>query len=818
MKTFHFKTQLLSVLLSVSLHAGTGAWLIYGYQPPEAVDWFRVQPIQVTLVNDIQEYVGNTLEAAESNQIGTSTSISSDFEVSSSQSASDIVDPVSLSADDSQKIERIEGPNSDHSKELASTHTELSNVSISETVPSAEFVQTVEPNETQQIAPDSKFEQEQPNFLDSSDPLESSIQIIAAVQTKEFHNSEVFEETVAPTAETFNQLTERNERSEILMTASNGEGNPVSADSAAVEPVRDEISESSSTFNSVPFEPSGLNWNTQTVKFVDDLQTMEEPHPSKELKSEIVLSATEENSANPVVEMPEFTKSAILTEQPPKPVDTNLKEPTEYQTASVNRSRHTDLFSTESMSDIVESEIVDFDQQAALAAIPAQQKTSMEISDVDQKPEIKIDEKSNDYTETDIENFYEFAQLPYRTEYAAVDLDEVNNDSTVSLMAESAQNNIAQQDNLQNFTQHKPSFAASKFVDFDQLRTAYNEPEVVDLELPARYSVDQPLANPETLEETEQVGPVKIASVNEFSRQSDFLHMVDFEQMRLIWNTPEIEETDNLESVQSSNLLDNLNSQGASAVAQSVNETFVDETIEAVDTTEPTEKAAKPLDPMINENSNLQLSSAEPVNQRKFADFTEGVSSEQTKKNEPHSQATQNLPSNDLDFEPLTQQTENQNLAQAMEHDRNMQQATQYEDRRFDSVDANIEPTLTSHNHTDKFTDEKIDQIEKLAMISSNSTAMTTSPKYGVEGLANPPPQYPYFSRVKGEEGQVLLKVLVDDTGQVIQTTTLTSSGYSRLDEAAIKAVKKWQFIPAQTRGNATTASVEIPFSFVLTN
>ncbi len=817
MKIFHFKTQLLSVLLSISLHAGTGAWLIYGYQPPEAVDWFRVQPIQVTLVNDIQEYVGNTLEAAESNQIGTSTSISSDFEVSSSQSASDIVDPVSLSADASQKIERIEGLNSDHSKELASSQTDLSNVRISETVPSAEFVQTVEPNEIQQIAPDSKIEQEQPKILDSSDPLESSIQNVDAVQTKEFNNSEVFEEPVAPTAETFNQLTERNERSEILMTASNGEGNPVSTDSAAVEPVRDEISESSSTFNSVPFEPFGLNRNSQKVKFVDDLQTMEEPHPSKELKSEFVLSATEENSANPVVEMPEFTKSAILAEKPPKPVDTNLKEPTEFQTASVNRSRHTDLFSTDSMSDIVESEIVDFDQQAALAAIPAQQKTSVEFSHVDQTPKIKIDEKSSDYAETDIENFFEFAQLPYRTEYAAVDLDEVNNDSTVSLMAESAQNNIAQQDNLQNFTQRKPSFAASEFVDFDQLRTAYNEPEVIDLELLARHSVDQLLANPETLEETEQVGPVKIASVNEFSRQFDFLHMVDFEQMRLIWNTPEIEETDNLESVQSSNLLDELNSEGASTVVQRVNETFVDETIEAVDATEPTEKVAKPLDPMINENSNLQLSSAQPINQRKFADFTEGVSSEQTKKNETHSQATQNLPSNDLDFKPLTQQTENQNLAQDMENDRNMQQ-TQYEDRRFDSVDANSEPTLTSHNHTDKFTDEKIDQIEKLAMINSNSTAMTTSPKYGVEGLANPPPQYPYFSRVKGEEGQVLLKVLVDDTGQVIQTTTLTSSGYSRLDEAAIKAVKKWQFIPAQTRGNATTASVEIPFSFVLTN
>ena len=188
-----------------------------------------------------------------------------------------------------QKIERIEGPNTDHSKELASTQTELSNVRISETVPSAEFVQTVEPNETQQkIAPDSKIEQEQPKIIDSSDPLESSIQNVDAVQTKEFHNSEVFEETVAPTAETFNQLTERNERSETLMTASNSEGNPVSTNSAAVEPVRDEISESSSTFNSVPFEPFGLNGNTQKVKFVDDLQTMEEPHPSKELKSEIV--------------------------------------------------------------------------------------------------------------------------------------------------------------------------------------------------------------------------------------------------------------------------------------------------------------------------------------------------------------------------------------------------------------------------------------------------------------------------------------------------------------------------------------------------
>lgn len=54
-------------------------------------------------------------------------------------------------------------------------------------------------------------------------------------------------------------------------------------------------------------------------------------------------------------------------------------------------------------------------------------------------------------------------------------------------------------------------------------------------------------------------------------------------------------------------------------------------------------------------------------------------------------------------------------------------------------------------------------------------------------------PRYPVLSRRRGEEGKVILLVTVRK-GQVKETLKETSSGYERLDEAAIRAVKAWQF------------------------
>ncbi|MYD78802.1 MAG: energy transducer TonB, partial [Gammaproteobacteria bacterium] len=89
-------------------------------------------------------------------------------------------------------------------------------------------------------------------------------------------------------------------------------------------------------------------------------------------------------------------------------------------------------------------------------------------------------------------------------------------------------------------------------------------------------------------------------------------------------------------------------------------------------------------------------------------------------------------------------------------------------------------------------------------------------PKYGVEGLPNQAPRYPYRSRANNEQGRVILRVVVDRKGKPKEVSVLESSGYSRLYKAARKAVKRWRFQPAQKDGHSIQGVVQVPINFVL--
>lgn len=89
-------------------------------------------------------------------------------------------------------------------------------------------------------------------------------------------------------------------------------------------------------------------------------------------------------------------------------------------------------------------------------------------------------------------------------------------------------------------------------------------------------------------------------------------------------------------------------------------------------------------------------------------------------------------------------------------------------------------------------------------------------PKFGVAYLNNPAPDYPGMSRRIGEEGRVMLKVLVNAEGNAESVQLEQSSGSERLDQAAIKAVKRWRFVPAQLAGQALSAYVLVPIKFSL--
>lgn len=75
-------------------------------------------------------------------------------------------------------------------------------------------------------------------------------------------------------------------------------------------------------------------------------------------------------------------------------------------------------------------------------------------------------------------------------------------------------------------------------------------------------------------------------------------------------------------------------------------------------------------------------------------------------------------------------------------------------------------------------------------------------------------PVYPNYLLSKGIGGKVEIACVIDASGAVSSTKVRKSSGNSSLDQAALKAVKKWKFKPAVRGGQKVKATCVVPFNF----
>lgn len=120
---------------------------------------------------------------------------------------------------------------------------------------------------------------------------------------------------------------------------------------------------------------------------------------------------------------------------------------------------------------------------------------------------------------------------------------------------------------------------------------------------------------------------------------------------------------------------------------------------------------------------------------------------------------------------------------------------------------------------------EPSDSPEALASVSSAEpvadetpapASSITLPRFNADYLNNPPPVYPVLARRLGEQGRVMLRVLVRADGAPAEIAINRSSGSSRLDRAALEAVRRWRFIPARRGDTPVAAPVLVPISFTL--
>ncbi|MGL4771338.1 MAG: TonB family protein, partial [Plesiomonas shigelloides] len=97
---------------------------------------------------------------------------------------------------------------------------------------------------------------------------------------------------------------------------------------------------------------------------------------------------------------------------------------------------------------------------------------------------------------------------------------------------------------------------------------------------------------------------------------------------------------------------------------------------------------------------------------------------------------------------------------------------------------------------------------------TAQARGSSSEPRFRVPPSA---PEYPKASRMRRQEGTVLLEVKLGTQGEQLQVVLLKSSGFPLLDRSALKAVKGWQFLPQEINGQGVSHVVRIPVRFELT-
>ena len=93
----------------------------------------------------------------------------------------------------------------------------------------------------------------------------------------------------------------------------------------------------------------------------------------------------------------------------------------------------------------------------------------------------------------------------------------------------------------------------------------------------------------------------------------------------------------------------------------------------------------------------------------------------------------------------------------------------------------------------------------------SSGPDLSQRPSGDADELNNPPPQYPAISRSLGEEGRVVVRVLIGHDGTAIKGEINQSSGFDRLDQAALFSVMAWRY--RQPSGKDTWLNIPVRFT-----
>lgn len=77
-------------------------------------------------------------------------------------------------------------------------------------------------------------------------------------------------------------------------------------------------------------------------------------------------------------------------------------------------------------------------------------------------------------------------------------------------------------------------------------------------------------------------------------------------------------------------------------------------------------------------------------------------------------------------------------------------------------------------------------------------------------------PEYPKGARQRGEQGEVVVEIRVNERGGVDDVKVAVTSGFAELDEAAVRAAKAAKFSPARSGREAVASTARLKLQFKL--
>ena len=96
------------------------------------------------------------------------------------------------------------------------------------------------------------------------------------------------------------------------------------------------------------------------------------------------------------------------------------------------------------------------------------------------------------------------------------------------------------------------------------------------------------------------------------------------------------------------------------------------------------------------------------------------------------------------------------------------------------------------------------------------TTPTVQLPSSDADYLQNPSPPYPPISRRLNEQGRTTVRVLIGIDGLPQRSEVAKSSGFERLDQAALVTVMRWRFVPGKRGGVPEAMWFNVPINWVL--